>query len=258
MLLTDGEDNVNEAAALDAAKNAAKAGLRIFTVGVGTTEGALIRVADADGNSDYIRDQSGNVVKTHLNELLLREIAGATGGFYLPLRGANTMDVLYERGLAPLPKSEGVGRMIRHYHEQFQWPLSVVILLLLAEMLLPERKKGQGQNSQPASYSFASTPAPAETPAAKPVQPPPIPAINVPPSTVALFIGLLLLFPMAAAASPDSALKDYYSGNYTNALDEYSSLAEVQTNDLRLVFNAGDAAYRMTNYDLAPESVLAR
>jgi len=241
ILLTDGEDNVNEAAALESAQNAAKAGLKIFTVGIGTTEGALIRVTGPDGNSDYIRDASGNVVKTHLNETLLRQIADATGGFYLPLRGADTMDVLYDRGLSPLPRSQGVGRMIRHYHEQFQWPLSVAILLLVAEILLPERKKwtGQASGNPPTSYAFNR---------AEEQELPPV--ITVPPSAVAMLAGLLLL-PIAVSGSPASALRDYNSGNYTNALQEYSNLADVQTNDFRLVFNAGDAAYRTTNYDLA-------
>jgi Ca-activated chloride channel family protein len=250
VLLTDGEDNANEAAALEAAKNAAKAGLKIFTVGIGTTDGALIRVTGQDGSSDYVRDAGGNVVKTHLNETLLRQIAGATGGFYLPLRGADTMDVLYDRGLAPLPRSQGTGRMIRHYHEQFQWPLSAAILLLIAEMLLPERKKSTGQTSANprAPLAFGSGEARVETPAAKPPEVPPI--ISAPPSAVALLVGLLLL-PMAAACSPASALRDYNSGNYTNALTEYSNLADVSTNDFRLVFNAGDAAYRATNFDLA-------
>ena len=45
--------------------------------------------------------------------------------------------------------------------------------------------------------------------------------------------------------------RDYQSGNFTNALVEFTKLAEVKTNDLRLVFNAGDAAYRATNFDLA-------
>lgn len=253
VLLTDGEDNVNETAALNAAKDAAKAGMRIFTVGIGTSAGALIQITGPDGNPDYVRDADGNVVKTHLNEALLREIAGVTGGFYLPLRGADTMDVLYDRGLAPLPKSQGVGRMIRQYHEQFQWPLSLAILLLIAESLLPERKKSNGQSSapQPPSYAFSSAREPAQAAAApKPPEAPPV--IGVPPSAVALFIGFLLL-PVAAAGSPTSAFRDYSSGNYTNALEEYSRLADVQTNDLRLVFNAGDAAYRATNYDLAQE-----
>jgi Ca-activated chloride channel homolog len=220
VLLTDGEDNDSESGALEAAQNAAKDGLKIFTIGIGTAAGDLIRVTDANGNSDYVRDEQGNVVKSHLNENLLQQIAGATGGFYLPLRGADTMDTLYERGLAPLPKSEGVARTLRRYHEQFQWPLAIAILFLLAEIFLPER------SLQTATKSKGKA------------------------ATIAALLAILFL-PFAAKASPSSALSDYNSGNFTNALTEFSRLAEIQTNDLRLVFNAGAAAYRATNYDEA-------
>ncbi len=220
VLLTDGEDNVNESEALEAAKNAAKEGLKIFTIGIGTAAGDLIRVTDANGNSDYVRDEQGNVVKSHLNENLLQQIAGATGGFYLPLRGADTIDTLYERGLEPLPKSEGNEKLMKRYHEQFQWPLGAAILLLLAEMFLPERSLQTATKSKGKAAAIA-----------------------------ALFA--IVFLPLAAEASPASALSDYKSGNYTNALTEFSRLAEIQTNDLRLVFNAGAAAYRATNYDAA-------
>jgi Ca-activated chloride channel family protein len=226
VLLTDGEDNDSETGALAAAQDAAKDGLKIFTIGIGTAAGDLIRVMDANGNSDYVRDEQGNVVKSHLNENLLQQIAGATGGFYLPLRGADTMDTLYERGLEPLPKSESSEKLIRHYHEQFQWPLGAAILLLLAEMFLPER------SSQTANK----------------------PKVQSPKSKVeaiAVILVALLLLPVAVKASLASALDDYKSGNFTNALTEFSRLAEIHTNDLRLVFNAGTAAYRATNFDAA-------
>jgi Ca-activated chloride channel family protein len=220
VLLTDGEDN--DTGALEAAQNAGKAGLKIFTIGIGTAAGDLLRVTEANGNSDYVRDEQGNVVKSHLNEALLQQIAGATGGFYLPMRGANTIDTLYERGLAPLPKSEGRERLVRRYHEQFHWPLALAMLLLLAELFLPERKMSKVQS----------------------------PKSKVEATALATLIAILLL-PTAAHASPASALREYKSGNYTNALAEYERLAEVHTNDLRLVFNAGAAAYRATNYDKA-------
>ncbi|HEY3761131.1 MAG TPA: VWA domain-containing protein [Verrucomicrobiae bacterium] len=224
VLLTDGEDNVNEAAALAAAQQAAKDDVRIFTVGIGTKDGDLIRIADSNGNTDYVRDPQGNVVKSHLNEALLQQIATVTGGFYLPL-GAQTMDVLYERGLAPLPKTQGQGKLIRQYHEQFFWPLALAIVLLLVEMFVPERK------NQPRAQGL-----PKATTA----------------TAVAVLFALLVL-PMASKASPSSALHEYQSGNFTNALAEYSQLAETRTNDFRLVFNAGDAAYRATNFDMAQE-----
>ncbi|HUA37690.1 MAG TPA: VWA domain-containing protein [Candidatus Sulfopaludibacter sp.] len=222
VLFTDGEDNVNLDEALAAARAAAKSGLKIFTIGIGTAEGALLRITDANGNSDYIRDPDGNVVKSHLNETLLRQIAAETGGFYLPLRGANTMELLYDRGLSPLPKSEGEERLVRRYHEQYQWPLTIAVLALLVEIFLPERKKSTVRSPR----SRVAAPA------------------------VAMLVGILLL-PPAARASPSSALREYNTGNYTNALQEFERLARLETNDLRLVFNAGAAAYRATNYDEA-------
>ena len=225
VLLTDGEDNDSEAGALEAAQGAAKAGLKIFTIGIGTAAGDLIRVTDANGNSDYVRDGQGNVVKSHLNEPLLKQIAAATGGFYLPLRGADTVDSLYGRGLMPLPKSESQEKLIRRYHEQFQWPLAAAVLLLLAEMFLPERRKFNVQGS----------------------------GFKVKTAAVAVLIGACFS-PAPIEASPASALREYKSGNYTNALQEFSRLAETRTNDLRLVFNAGAAAYRATNYDAALEN----
>ena len=236
VLITDGEDNVNDADALAAAKDAAKAGLKIFTVGVGTAEGTLLRIAQANGGSDYIRDPEGNVVKSHLNEALLQEIARATGGFYLPLR-PNTMDALYERGIAPLPETESQERLVRRYHEQFQWPLLMAIGLLLVEMLLPERKRETAVASVRSSGFSRSEPPKGGTP-------------NQTAVTAVVMLGMIFLT-AEISASPASALREYRAGNYTNALQEFERLAEVNTNDLRLVFNAGTAAYRATNYDAA-------
>jgi len=227
VLFTDGEDN--DTGALEAARDAAKAGLKIFTIGIGTAAGDLLRVADANGNSDYVRDEQGNVVKSHLNEALLQQIAGATGGFYLPLRGAGTMDTLYDRGLAPLPKSEGRERLVRHYHEQFQWPLALALLLLLAETFLPERRTAtRPEAARPSSGGRPS---------------------HLRPVVVGLVV--LGLFPTLALSSPAGALRDYQTQHYTNAWQEYERLAQIHTNDLRLVFNAGAAAYQSTNFDEA-------
>ena len=234
VLFTDGEDNDSETEALAAAKKAGDAGLKIFTIGIGTVAGDLIRVTDANGNSDYVRDEQGNVVKSHLNEPLLQQIATTTGGFYLPLRGADTINTLYERGLEPLPKSEGREKLVKRYHEQFQWPLGVAILFLLAEMFLPERKRERKVLSN-------GLPHHKEREKRSPLSG----------LAGAMVFFTLLCFARNALASPATALRDYKSGNYTNALAEYERLAEMNTNDLRLVFNAGAAAYRATNFDEA-------
>ena len=244
VLFTDGEDN--DTGALEAAQDAAKAGLKIFTIGIGTAVGDLLRVTDANGNSDYVRDEQGNVVKSHLNEALLQQIAGATGGFYLPLRGANAIDTLYERGLAPLPKSEGRERLVRRYHEQFHWPLTLAMLLLLVELFLPERKgeKKNANNIRPRPSPRTEIPIPNRD--LERGNHSPVSAV-----TGAVVLLALLVLPAIASASPASALREYKSGNYTNALQEFERLAQVNTNDLRLDFNAGAAAYRATNFDTA-------
>ena len=58
-------------------------------------------------------------------------------------------------------------------------------------------------------------------------------------------------WPEPASAASGDALRAYNAGNFTNALSQYQSLAELHTNDLRYVFDAGAAAYRATNYDEA-------
>jgi len=219
VLFTDGEDQ--DSGAVEAAKRAKDAGVVIFTIGIGSAEGDLLRIKNANGQDDYVRDENGNVVKSHLNESLLQQIAAVAGGFYLPLRAANTVDVLYEKGIAPLPKSDAQEKVVRQKEERYHWPLGLAMILLVVEMLFPERKKSKAKNIKPKA------------------------ALAV----IALLSVLAL--PSAMDASPASALQEYQSGNFTNALQEFSRLSEIQTNDLRLVFNAGAAAYRATNFDAA-------
>lgn len=212
VLFSDGEDH--DEGAVEAAKKAAEKGLRIFTVGIGSPEGEILRVKQADGSSDFIRDSDGNAVKSRLNEELLREIATAGKGFYLPLRGAKTIDTLYESGLAPLPKNEASTRLVKRYHQQFFWPLAFALLCLLAEILIPERNRA-------------------------------------PRASVAALIALLA-FTVSASASPASAMQLYKAGKFEEAYQEFQRLAEQEKQgDMRLMFNAGAAAYRATNTDAA-------
>ena len=229
VLFTDGEDHDENA--LAAAKAAKESGVVIFTVGIGSVEGELLRIKNAEGKTDYVRDENGNVVKSHLNEALLQQIAGATeGGFYLPLRGADTMDMLYQKGIAPLPKSDAQEKLVKRPLERYHWPLGIAMLLLMAETLFPERRSPTRRESKTNPQRAGS-----ETGA---------------PAT--LIIGLLLLgLPGLASATPASALKEYQAGHFELSQKEYERVLQTKTNDLRLHFNAGAAAYRATNYDAA-------
>lgn len=230
VMFTDGEDH--DSGALDTARDAGKDGLRIFTVGVGTPSGEILRTVDEKGRVESIKDEEGHVVKSRLNESLLQEIAKATGGFYQRLAGANTIDTLYERGLAPLPKTEFAAQRVRRWHERYQWFLGLAIVLLIAEMFIPERR----------SQKTAKTSA---------VDMPSLPAAAA--ARTAAMIALGLMMATAAEASPDAALKRYSKGRYDSALSEYERLLEKKPADPALSFNAGTAAFQAGDYGKAAE-----
>jgi len=158
VLITDGEDQDTDG--LETARKAAAEGMRIYTIGVGTTAGEVLRVKKAGGGSEFLLDEEGHAVKSHLNEDLLRQIAGAAEGFYLPLQGALTMDALYDQGLAKLPKSEHEEKLIKRYHERYQWPLAVAVVLLVVETLLPERRREAASRRSPAPAPLPGLPSP--------------------------------------------------------------------------------------------------
>jgi Ca-activated chloride channel family protein len=225
VLFTDGEDH--DSGAAEAARTAAKAGLRIYPIGVGTPNGELLRTTDDKGRVEFIKDENGHAVKSRLNETLLQEISQDTGGFYMRLAGANTIDTLYERGLEPLPKAEFAAQRVKRWHERYQWFLALALVLLAAEMFVPERKSARAVSQ--------TAPAPAAGAAAK----------------AAAVLLVLFVLTAPADASPSSALKKYLQGRFDSALAEFRKLLEKKPDDPALNFNAGTAAHQAHDYEEA-------
>ena len=227
VLFTDGEDHDADTETLAAAKEAAQAGMHIFTVGVGTPEGELLRVMDEQGNFSFVKDDDGNVVKSRLNQTLLQQIATEANGFYLPLQGANPMETLYARGLAPLPKGESTTRQMKVPLERYHWFLGFAVVCLLLEFLLPESPRSRRTDTAAAASRTALQ------------------------QTVAALCFLLVA--LSGQASPSAAFKDYETGNFKSAFDEYNRLSEQNTNDYRLHYDAGAAAYRAKQLEKAEQ-----
>lgn len=225
ILLTDGEDH--EPGAIDAARAAAHEGVRIFTIGLGTSEGQPLRLRDEKGAEAYVKDDAGNVVVSRLNENLLTAIATEAKGFYLNLRGAGTMDTLYQQGLAQLPKREFTAKLVKRLHEKYHWPLGLAVLLLIAEIFIPERSR----RTAPVRRS----------------------AIHLEAETIKAGVAVLCLFAASASASESSAYRAYESRQFDNAAKEYQSLASKRPNDTRLNYNAGAAAYQAGRFDVAAD-----
>jgi Ca-activated chloride channel family protein len=233
VLLTDGEDL--DGNALDAAKAAAKDGLKICTVGVGSANGDLIPIP-ADQGGGFVKDESGQFVKSHLDEAGLKAIAAATGGIYAPLGAQGQgLDTIYQQALAPLAKHDLASRRQRVYTERYQWPLALSLLLLLTSTSVGTRRR---------------TVRKVETPAATVKLRP-----NLMTQPAVAMLGALLFLPFhSAQASTVAAEKAYQKGDYSVAQREYAAAAQRNPKQPDLVFNAGTAAYKAGEFPQAAEA----
>lgn len=78
ILLSDGEDHGTELRS--AVQEVKDFGVRVHAIGVASREGAPIPMPSADGEEEYLRDQSGNVIIARLDEKTLAWVAEETGG----------------------------------------------------------------------------------------------------------------------------------------------------------------------------------
>ncbi len=230
VLLTDGEDH--EEGVVEAAERAAKEGIHIFPVGIATLEGDRIRVEE-EGKASYIKDEDGKIVVSKLNMDLLQKVAQATVGDYLTMRGADTMKVLYESRLAPLPRSEISSRLFRQYHEKFQWPLGLAVLCLIAEMFVSERRRVERSDAIMRSGNVK---------------------LKKMVGTAVFLLGLSGVSLPVSAANP---LEAYQAGRYKESQREYKRLLKRNPDDPRLHYNAGTAAYRAGDLGQATNALSA-
>ena len=133
ILITDGENHEDDAVA--AARRAAEQGVRIYTIGIGTPEGAPIEIG-----GEFVKDEEDTMVVSKLNEEMLEEIARITDGAYI--RSTNQsmgLDEIVE-SIERMEKSELEVLRFEEYNEQYQYLLAAALLLLLAEFfILPRR-----------------------------------------------------------------------------------------------------------------------
>ncbi|UCE70958.1 MAG: VWA domain-containing protein [Nitrospiraceae bacterium] len=140
VIITDGEDH--EGNAREWAEKAKERGIKIFAIGIGTKEGELIPVTDDAGKKGFLKDRSGNVVKTRLDEDTLKEIALMTGGSYVKSTQSEFgLDLIYEEKLSTMEKKEVKSRMVKQYEERFAIPLAAALILLCVEPLIRERRR---------------------------------------------------------------------------------------------------------------------
>ncbi|HEY2614932.1 MAG TPA: VWA domain-containing protein, partial [Chthoniobacterales bacterium] len=226
IIFTDGEELSGDA--VKTAKAAEEAGVRIFTVGVGTAEGSLIPISGEGGGTAFVKDSKGQVVKSKLDEKRLREIAETTRGFYLHLEnGPQSMKQLFSEGLAKMQAGDIDARTSRRPIERYQWPLGAAIFVLAISFLMRERK--------PARVA--------------------IPFRLAAKRAVAVAAILLVCTRISFGAAP--GLDAYRTERFSDAYQEFERTLKEHPETAaadKIEFDAGAAAYKLKDYGKALNS----
>ncbi|MEK7858068.1 MAG: VWA domain-containing protein [Elusimicrobiota bacterium] len=229
VLLTDGEDHRTDP--LGAADAAAAAGVRVFSIGIGSPEGEPLPMKDAASGamSGYKKDKSGATIISRLGEETLREMASRTKGAYYRATASEDEVAEIAKQISELDRSLGTEGSSQRYKNRFLYPLAAALLLLLLELLLP-----------------ATEAAPSRRPLARA-------------AGAAALLALLLPAGRAEALGREAALRKgnklYDARRYEEAMARYKEAAK--PGDVRPFFNSADALYQLEAYDEAGDSFQA-
>ena len=234
IVITDGEDH--EGGALEAAKAAKDEDMRVYVLGVGSVNGAPIPVS---GTGDYMKDNTGNTVMSALNEDMCKQVAQAGGGAYIHVENNSAAQQQLDNELDKLAKKETTTAVYSEFDEQFQAVGILVLLLLIVEICILDRRnplikrlslfKRKGVSNQ---------------------------ELVVRSKMLMILFFLLtpisyLLFPDSCLQTPVSAQTDrqyirqgnklFRSGDYPNAEVSYRKAIEKNPKNPQAVFNLGNA-----------------
>jgi Ca-activated chloride channel family protein len=137
VFITDGESHEDDPVQL--ARDAAREGIVIYTVGVGTPAGQPIPLP----GGSYKTDAQGNVVTSRLDVETLRQVAEATGGIYVPAAAAGDAIAEVASRIAGQERGELTEQIRRRQRERYAWPLSVGVLALLLGAALADRRRAR-------------------------------------------------------------------------------------------------------------------
>ena len=210
IVITDGEDH--EGGALEAAEAAKEEGMRVYVLGVGSTNGAPIPIS---GTGDYMKDRSGNTVMSALNEDMCKQVAQAGGGAYIHVENNSAAQQQLDHELDKLAKKETSTTVYSEFDEQFQAVGILVLLLLIIEICILDRRN----------------------PLLKRV------SLFGKRKTVAI---VLVMLAMSATAQTDRQYvrqgnKLFRNGDYPNAEVSYRKAIEKNPKNPQAVFNLGNA-----------------
>jgi len=136
VLISDGEDHDNTAISM--AKQLRENGVVVYCIGAGTSEGSIFKEA---GSTQYMTDENGNKVVSRLNESLLKNIASITGGNFFLLNDQNDIISALKKEFSDFEEKHPGSGQARRYDSYYQLFLFPAILLMIIEIMIPEKKR---------------------------------------------------------------------------------------------------------------------
>lgn len=218
IVITDGENFEDDAS--ESAKAAQKEGVKIHVVGLGLEQGSPIPMPNS---SDFRKDKEGNVVITKLNEKMCQDIAAAGNGVYVRSDNSNAALKILEAQMDKMTKADLESAVYSEYDEQFGGLAWIILLLLLTDLFIMQRKNKRLRN-------------------------------------VRLFTLLLLFFATTGASAQKAERSDIRSGNrqyerkkYTEAEIQYRKALEINPHSKEGAYNLGNALFKQNKTNEALE-----
>lgn len=138
IVITDGENHQDDAVAM--AEHAAENGMVVHTIGMGLPQGAPIPIKLSGGQTDYKKDENGDIVVSKLNEEMLSKIAAAGGGTYVRANNAQVgLNSLFNE-IEKMEEAELESRVFSEYEDQFPFFIAIGLMLIFLDFLILERK----------------------------------------------------------------------------------------------------------------------
>ena len=229
IVITDGEDH--EGGAIEAAEAAKKKGMRVYVLGVGSTNGAPIPIP---GTGDYMKDNTGNTVMSALNEDMCKQLAAAGGGVYIHVENNSAAQQQLDNELDKLAKKETSTTVYSDYDEQFQAFGLLALLLLIIEICILDRRNPLLKRLSLFKRGERSV----------------VRGERIPHARLILFAVISLtssLFPLTSAnAQTDRQYirqgnKQFAAGNYADAEVSYRKAVEKNARNPQAAYNLGNA-----------------